>query len=50
MRGTDIDYNPVFFSFALFWPKRGQGENRLELFIDESKVTEIGDYLCDQAI
>ena len=45
LRGTDIDYNPVFFSYALFWPKRGPEESRLELFIDASKVSEIGDYL-----
>ena len=50
MRGTDIDYNPVFFSYALFWPKRGPEENRLELFIDASKVSEIGDYLSGQKI
>ena len=50
LRGTDIDYNPVFFSYALFWPKRGPEESRLELFIDASKVSEIGDYLSGQKI
>ena len=38
LRGTDIDYNPVFFSFMLFYPKRGADETRVVLFTDESKV------------
>ena len=38
MRGTDIDYNPVFFSYMLFYPKRSAEETRLVLFTDENKV------------
>ena len=37
-RGTDIDYNPVFFSYMLFYPKRSAEENRIVLFTDENKV------------
>jgi Xaa-Pro aminopeptidase len=34
LRGNDIDYNPVFFSYALVTSKDAT------LFIDESKITE----------
>ena len=50
LRGTDIDYNPVFFSYLLFYPKRGENETRTVLFTDESKVAAIGDYLTSQKI
>lgn len=49
-RGTDIEYNPVFFSYALFYPKRAAEETRTVLFIDESKVAAVGDYLTEQKI
>lgn len=42
-RGTDIDYNPVFFSYALFYVR--EGEERLDLFTNEKKVEQIGEYL-----
>jgi len=29
MRGTDIAFNPVFFSYAILYP-----ENKIDLFID----------------
>ena len=50
MRGTDIDYNPVFFSFMLFYPKRGADESRVTLFVDETKVADVRDYLTSQKI
>lgn len=46
LRGTDIEYNPVFFSYALFYPKRSSEESRITLFVQESKVAAIGDYLA----
>ena len=50
LRGTDINYNPVFFAYALFYPKRGAEESRLELFVQDSKVAQILDYLASQKI
>ena len=46
LRGTDINYNPVFFAYALFYPKRSAEESRLELFVQDSKVADIRDYLA----
>ena len=41
MRGKDIEYNPVFFSYALFIPSSGEGvASSLKLFITESKVAD----------
>jgi Xaa-Pro aminopeptidase len=40
LRGSDIDYNPVFFSYAIVTPKDAT------LFVDESKVTpEVREHL-----
>ena len=50
LRGTDIEYNPVFFAFALFYPKRSQDESRLTLYINESKVAGVSDYLSSHKI
>ena len=50
LRGTDIDYNPVFFSYLLFHPKMEAGTERTILFTDESKVAGIQDYLASQKI
>jgi Xaa-Pro aminopeptidase len=36
-RGTDINYNPVFFSYLILDFK----ENKSTLFIDESKMQKI---------
>ena len=49
LRGTDIEYNPVFFSYALFYPKRAE-DDRLVLYVSESKVADIADYLAEQKI
>ena len=48
LRGSDIDYNPVFFAYALFYPKRSAEESRLTLFINESKVADVREYLSSQ--
>lgn len=45
LRGNDIEYNPVFFAYALFYPKRSAEESRLTLFVLDSKVAAIQDYL-----
>lgn len=39
-RGTDIDYNPVFFAYLLFDTRL-----RADLFVDPVKVEGIKDYL-----
>jgi len=40
MRGNDIKYNPVFFSYAIFFPSTGEegSKSTLRLFITQSKV------------
>ncbi len=41
MRGNDIKYNPVFFSYAIFNPSTGEGvPSSLNLFIHASKVQD----------
>ena len=50
LRGSDINYNPVFFAYALFYPKRPSTESRLTLFIEASKVEGNMDYLSSQKI
>lgn len=50
LRGTDIEYNPVFFAFALFYPKRSHDESRLTLFINDSKVAGVSEYLASHKI
>mmetsp|Transcript_4085 Transcript_4085/g.5418 ORF Transcript_4085/g.5418 Transcript_4085/m.5418 type:complete len:122 (-) Transcript_4085:1062-1427(-) len=50
LRGTDIEYNPVFFAYALFYPKVGADESRTLLFIDDSKIESSRDYLTSQKI
>lgn len=34
LRGSDIEFNPVFFSYAILY----KGNENLELFIDAQKV------------
>jgi len=41
LRGTDIDYNPVFFSYVLFFPET----KTVNLYIDGEKVEAIKSYL-----
>ena len=46
LRGNDISYNPLFFSYVIFH-KAGDNQCKVDLFIDESKVSddEIKEYL-----
>lgn len=37
MRGGDIQYNPVFISYLLFYPS-SEGNSKVQLFIDPMKV------------
>ena len=41
LRGCDIEYNPVFFSYLLFSPKT----KSVKLYIDDVKVEAVLDYL-----
>ena len=41
LRGTDIDYNPVFFSYVLFYPET----KSVNFYIDAEKVEAIKAYL-----
>ena len=41
LRGKDIHYNPVFFSYLLFHvPTNEQDTGRVQLFINKDKVSE----------
>lgn len=41
MRGNDIKYNPVFFSYAIFTPSQsGDKPSSLNLYIHNSKVQD----------
>ena len=42
LRGSDIEYNPVFFSYLLFYPKKKASI----LYINESKVEKLADYFA----
>lgn len=42
LRGADIDYNPVFFSYLLIYPGE---ETKATLYVNESKVEGVKDYL-----
>jgi len=46
LRGSDIDYNPVFFSYLIFNVK----EKSSTLFIEASKVQWIGKYLEEHKV
>ena len=47
LRGADIDFNPVFFSYLLFYPG---DENKATLYIDAPKVANLTDYLAANRI
>ena len=38
LRGDDIDYNPLFFSYLIF--HKGDKEHRCDLFVNNDKVAE----------
>jgi len=41
LRGADIEYNPVFFSYALFYAtKPGEGKPYIHLYVDTHKLSE----------
>lgn len=41
LRGTDIQYNPVFFAYAIFFThKDDQSKSYTHLFINKSKVSD----------
>jgi Xaa-Pro aminopeptidase len=41
LRGSDIDFNPVFFAYLLFYPKTKSAT----LYVDEAKVGPVKEYL-----
>ena len=47
LRGNDINYNPVFFSYLIFYP-----EKRAQLFIEASKLADpaVAKHLADNKI
>jgi Xaa-Pro aminopeptidase len=38
LRGNDIDFNPVFVSYLIFFNKKGEDNYRVDLFLDQNKV------------
>lgn len=42
LRGTDIEYNPVFFSYVVFYPG---SQATVDLYIDSSQIADVADYL-----
>ena len=48
LRGSDIEYNPLFFSYLLV--DQSSPETRLTLFINPSKVSSITDYLSSHNV
>ena len=42
LRGADIDYNPVFFSYLVLYPGE---ETKCTLYVDAAKVEGVKDYL-----
>ena len=40
LRGSDIQCNPVFFSYLLFHTSKGDQKPRIELFINSVKVQD----------
>jgi Xaa-Pro aminopeptidase len=43
LRGNDISYNPLFFSYLLFNKK--DGDYSVDLFVDATKLSEVEDYM-----
>ena len=40
LRGNDIQFNPVFFSYLIYHISNDELDNSIDLFIDESKVDD----------
>lgn len=47
LRGADIDYNPVFFSYLIIYPGE---ETTATLYVDASKVAKLHDYFAANKI
>lgn len=47
LRGADIDYNPVFFSYLIIYPGE---ETTATLYVDAPKVANLADYLAQNRI
>ena len=43
LRGSDINFNPLFFSYMLF--NKRDGNHSVDLFVDENKLTDLTEYL-----
>lgn len=45
LRGDDIQFNPLFFSYLIF-----HKEGKADLFIEKSQVSDVEKYLADNNI
>jgi len=45
LRGNDIEYNPVFFSYLIFYPGKEDKKHSVTLYISAGKVSDLKDYL-----
>ena len=43
LRGSDINFNPLFFSYMLF--NKRDGNHSVDLFVDKNKLTDLTEYL-----
>lgn len=52
MRGNDISFNPVFFSYLLYFPAKGETPGHSELFIHKAKVSDesVQKHLADNRV
>lgn len=50
LRGNDIEFNPLFFSYALFTTNDERNEFKVDLFINQDKVADILGYLQENNI
>lgn len=50
LRGNDIEFNPLFFSYALFTTNDQRSNFKVDLFINQDKVSDILDYLQENNI
>ncbi len=48
LRGADIDYNPLFFSYAII--HNTGDEHRIRLYINPEKTVNVKDYLAEHKI
>lgn len=42
LRGNDISYNPLFFSYLILHNKAAEGSYKVDFFISKAKVAEAG--------